>query len=334
MNVQELWNARIPYVGNNSAVSKLLGLLPLPTGLQHDSFALRTAGNERGLEWSLKGDEVLSYEAQNFELNALLLFALIDNLEDFYVSAQSPSDGGVKYQYDRKWADETVGHDVRDYGKSPEKLQELVDLFAVERPSYSISRLENGAAVSTYTLENPQLADAIIMDYMVKSAAWEGVDIATLKECFLIRQTFQKANETHDYYAYLLEDGTAVLQAGRDGWYTVLSQELYSELIHSWDNYAADLWLENIYTEGIPCPGFDNMLWMTMDEENEYCVACYQDVSRGQMEDYLQTLSSGGWQTIRNLYEHTNVGGLYQKDNHTISIQVDGEQVVLYFSLK
>jgi hypothetical protein len=332
--VQELWNARTPYVGNNSAVSKLLGRLPLPKGFQHDSVALHTAGNERGLEWILNGDEVASVEAQEFDLNALLLFALIDNLEDFYVNAQSPSGKEMKCQYDREWADKTAGHNVRDYAKSPEKLQELIDLFRVETPSYSISRLENGEAVSTYPLEHPQLADAIIMDYMVKSAAWEGVDIATLKECFLIRQTFQKANETHDYYAYLLEDGTAVLQAGRGGWYTVLSQELYLELIHSWDNLTADPWLKNIYTVGIPRPGFDNMLWMTLDEENEYCVACYQDVSREQMEDYLQTLSVGGWQTVRGLYEHTNLDGLYEKDNHTISIQIDDEQVILYFSLK
>ena len=75
------------------------------------------------------------------------------------------------------------------------------------------------------------------MDYMVKSAAWEGMDITTLEECYLIRRTLPDTGEVHDFYAYLLggdttalEAGTAVLQAGTDGRYSVISQDLYREL--------------------------------------------------------------------------------------------------------
>lgn len=309
-------------------------MLPLPTGLQHDSFALRTGENERGLEWYLIGDEAESYEAQMFDLNALLLFALIDNLEDFYVNVEYPSGKIIYHQYYRGWADETVSGDIRDYAISPNKLQELVDLFTVEKPSYSIEKLKNGKVISKYPLENPDLADAIILDYMVKSAAWEGVDITTLEEYFLIHQTFEKANESHDYYAYLLKDGTAVLQSGKDGWYSVLSQELYLELIRTWDTLTEDPWLETIYTEGVPRPDFDNMLWMTPDEEKGYCVVSYQDVSREQIENYLQTLANDGWKTIHDFNENPTVSGQYEKGSHEIRIQLDGEQVVIYYVLK
>lgn len=332
-NVQALWNAQTPYVGDNSAVGKLLGLLPLPSGLLHDHFALRTTGTERGVEWVLKEEDNISYSTtQQLDRNALLLFSLIDNLEDFYVTIGNPQDEGTAFHYIRSWADRLVGGDVRDYAESPERLQALIN-FSVEETSYSMEKLENGEIISEYPLES-ELAEAVIMDVLVKSAAWEGVDITTLKECYLIRQTFPKADETHDYYAYLLEDGRAVLQSGTAGRYSILSQELYSELINSWDNLTADPWLENKYTDGVPRPDFGTIVWIYPDEEKGYCAVCYQDVGREQIEAYLQTLADDGWQTIRDFYEDTTADGLYEKDNRTISIQFAGAQVVLYFSLK
>lgn len=334
INIQELWDARTLYVGDNSAVGKLLGLLPLPKGLLHDHFALHTTGTERGVEWILKEDTRSSYDIQQFDQNALLLFALIDNMEDFYVTIGNPPDAGTELHYVRSWADEFVGGDVRDYSESQDKLRELTGFTVTKTPSYSMAKLEKGEIISEHLLENQEIADAVIMDALVKSAAWEGVDITTLKECYLIRQTFPIVNETHDYYAYLLEDGRAVLQSGTDGWYTMLSRELYSELVELWDNLTADTWLENQYTEGVPQPDFDNLLWMAPDEEKGYCAVCYQDVDPEQMEAYLQMLVNDGWQTVHDFYEDTTAGGFYEKDGRAISIQSAGEQVVMYFSIK
>jgi len=334
VNVQALWKAKTPYVGDNSAVGKLLGLLPLPGGLLHDYFALRTTDDERGIEWVLKKEDNVSYGVQQLGQNALFLFALVDNLEDFYVTIDNPPDDGAAFHYTRSWANEIVGSDVREYAQSPDKLQELLGSPVSETPSYRIAKLENGEVVSEYPFDNAELADAAIMDIMVKSAAWDGTDITVLDDCYLIRQTFPSVNETHDYYAYLLKDGRAVMQSGMKGRYSILSQELYSELVVTWDTLAEDTWLVNTYTESVPRPDFDNMLWMTPDDENGYCVACYQDVSSEKIERYLQTLADDGWQTIRDLYEHTTLGSLYQKDNHTISLQFDGNQLVMYFSLQ
>jgi hypothetical protein len=240
INAQALWESRTPYVGDSSAVGKLLGLLPLPGDLLHDHFELRTTGNERGVAWILIQKDNTSYSLRQLDKNALLLFALIDNLEDFYVTIGNLPDDNTVYHYTRQQADELVGSDVRKYAESPEQIQILINFSIKETPLYSMAKLENGKIISEYPLESSELADTVIMDVMVKSAAWEGIDISTLKECFQIHQTFPEANESHDYYAYLLEDGRAVLQSGKDGWYSILSQELYSQLVELWSNLTAD----------------------------------------------------------------------------------------------
>lgn len=103
---------------------------------------------------------------------------------------------------------------------------------------YSIAMLDKSGALSWGTATNVQLAQDILMNALVKSAAWEGVDVATLKEYFLIRQTFPETDEVHDYYAYRLPDGTAVLQTGIKGRYSVLSEELELSLLCLMDRYG------------------------------------------------------------------------------------------------
>lgn len=46
----KLWNARTKYIGDNSAVGKLIGLLPVPEGLQYDHFKLHTSEQPYSME--------------------------------------------------------------------------------------------------------------------------------------------------------------------------------------------------------------------------------------------------------------------------------------------
>jgi len=114
------------YVGNNSAVGKLLGLLPLPQYLEHNHFKLLTTGDQRGIEWILDEAENATYSTSELNRTALLIFALVDNLEDFYITTRDPFGGGSELHYDRQWADKQVGRDVCDYAESSEKLQKLI----------------------------------------------------------------------------------------------------------------------------------------------------------------------------------------------------------------
>ncbi len=101
---------------------------------------------------------------------------------------------------------------------------------------YTIAMIDSNGALLWGTLANEQLAQDILQDAFLKSAAWEGMDISTLKEYFLIRQTFPQTQEVHDYYAYRLPDGTAVLQTGVKGQYSILSENLY-ELLAKYVSY-------------------------------------------------------------------------------------------------
>lgn len=336
-NAQKLWEARTPYVGDNSAIGALLGLLPLPQGLSHDHFALLTDGNERGIEWVVKGDETASYERSSFNLNAILLFALVGNLQDFYVTMIDLEQEEQTFHYDRTWAERMADFDVRDYAESPEKLQELLNLFGKEDyfAQYSVAKIEkNGEMADGYDI-NKKLVMEIVGSYKVKSANWDGVDISMLEESYLIRQFYPESLVTYDYYAYKQKNGTAVLQFGKDGQYSILSPELYAELVNSVKTSSADPWHDNEYTKGVPRPDFENMVWMAPDDENKYCVALYQEINREQIEQYLKKLAEDGWKTTRDLYDKPSLGGIYQKDNHMIRIQFsDDQDVVLYFSIK
>lgn len=137
--VKELWNARTKYVGDNSAVGTLIGLLPVPTGMQYDHFELQTTSPpyKVTLVYSVPTQLLSEYNSgssaasDTFQANALFLLALIDNADEVQVTL---TDGSQKIEFTngREWADNAVEGEVADYGKSPEKLQELIHYIGSE----------------------------------------------------------------------------------------------------------------------------------------------------------------------------------------------------------
>jgi len=135
-SAEELWKARTKYIGDNSAVGKLIGLLPIPEGLQIEYFKLHTNVRPYVLEiiYSTSPEILKYYDIEEkyitnfFNNNALVLLALIDNADQINATI---TDGQLKKGFinAREWADDTVGCDVRDYAESPEKLQELIDFY-------------------------------------------------------------------------------------------------------------------------------------------------------------------------------------------------------------
>lgn len=137
--IKDLWNARTKYVGDNSAVGKLIGLLPVPTGMQYDHFELQTFSPpyKVSLVYSVPAQLLSEYNSgssaasDTFQANALFLLALIGNADEVQVTL---TDGTQKIEYTngREWADNAVEGEVADYGKSPEKLQELIHYIGSE----------------------------------------------------------------------------------------------------------------------------------------------------------------------------------------------------------
>ncbi|MEA4815898.1 MAG: M56 family metallopeptidase [Lachnospiraceae bacterium] len=97
--------------------------------------------------------------------------------------------------------------------------------------SYSLKILNSGNEILTsVTLsgDEEKLASEIIMSYMVKSAAFPGVDINSINKCYVIRATYEDDSYT-DFYAYE-SDGKAVMQSGETGYYSIIDPSLFEEL--------------------------------------------------------------------------------------------------------
>ena len=136
--IQDLWNARTKYVGDNSAVGKLIGLLPVPMGMQYDHFELQTSSSPYKVElvYSVPTQTLSEYDSENsaasntFRTNALYLLALIENADEIQVTLTDGSQE-IAFTSGREWADHAVEGEVSDYGKSFEKLQELKSKYTV-----------------------------------------------------------------------------------------------------------------------------------------------------------------------------------------------------------
>ncbi len=96
---------------------------------------------------------------------------------------------------------------------------ELIQLVN-EEVKYTISPLSG---------DNAQLAKDAITDYLLKSAAWPGINIRTLEECYLLRENYSDGT-TSDYYVFL-HDGKAVIQQGTEGRYSLIDDGLYEKLV-------------------------------------------------------------------------------------------------------
>lgn len=133
-SAEELWKARTKYIGDNSAVGKLISLLPVPESLQYDHFKLHTAEEPYDIEivYWVPTEKLKEYDTENtpivdaFRKNALLLLALVDNAEGVR-AVLTDGEREVGFVNGREWADYTIGGDIREYAESPEKLEELLD---------------------------------------------------------------------------------------------------------------------------------------------------------------------------------------------------------------
>lgn len=238
-SAERLWNARTPHIGDNSAVRKLIGLLPVPQGMQYGRFELHTSQQPYGVDvvYSVPTELLNQYSAASsvpepFGKNALLLLALVENA-DSVRTVLTDETRQVEWISSREQADDTVGSDVREYAASPEKLRELI-AFSTEKTvtaEYSIAKLgKKGERLAEPSADTQALAKEMILNALAKSTVWEGVDITTLEEYYRIRQTFPEVQEVHDYYAYRSGNGTAVLQSGAAGWCSPIPDDRYEAL--------------------------------------------------------------------------------------------------------
>ncbi|MEA4987329.1 MAG: DUF4825 domain-containing protein, partial [Anaerovorax sp.] len=120
------------YVGDNSKIGGIINLLEFPDKVSYSSFELFTDEPPYAVTVNLKADsETRNYYTGEtlqtpFENNAIILFALIGNVD--YVNF-SIDDGIVEpytVQYTRQWADMRFDKNVRDFAVSEKTFKELL----------------------------------------------------------------------------------------------------------------------------------------------------------------------------------------------------------------
>ncbi|NTV90370.1 MAG: DUF4825 domain-containing protein, partial [Clostridiales bacterium] len=133
----ELFGNKTPYLGDNSKVGALTYLLPLPVGVSLSplgALSLQTETKPYGMviHYALE-DDTKDYGKSTFIKNSALLFATIDNLDRVthlgHMTNPALSSVSFEFAVTRESIEDLVGKDLSEYGKSREKLQELITIL-------------------------------------------------------------------------------------------------------------------------------------------------------------------------------------------------------------
>ncbi len=238
---RQLYDSRNPYVGDASADGALLSALNVSGELGNYTMELDTKAEPYVLRIGFT-DKVTEAVKLNHTMrkNAVVLLALIDNLSEVqwyysYLDQEFGGGGSFLGSLTAEEAAEAYGvTSVKDYAASVESFRTLLESLDAQDASpekYTLIKLKNGEVQSGQTLlwgDDIELAEDVIMNSMVKSAAWPGTDPKTLGECYLLRAAYSDGT-TSDYYAYQLS-GRAVMQRGEKGSYSYIDDTLYGRL--------------------------------------------------------------------------------------------------------
>jgi beta-lactamase regulating signal transducer with metallopeptidase domain len=173
--VEELWKSRTKYVGDNSAVGKIISFLPVPGDIQYDHFELHTSVQPYDIEivYSTSSEILNKYDTEEmiksnpFRKNALILLALVDNAEGVR-AVLTDSKREVGFINTREWADYTVGEDIRNYAESSEKLLELIEMPLTEAVSNEDIIIDIGQSTKFTEEEIIQAINTVIGDFDFK----------------------------------------------------------------------------------------------------------------------------------------------------------------------
>ena len=132
-DVKFLMENKTQYVGNHVKVGSLLNGMPLPEGVTRGILELLTSEPPYGVIYHYElTDDTIEVGEEQFLRNSVLLFALIDNVDEIthlgHWSNKSLSSTPFKYTYTRADIEKIVGGDVRQFAVSEEKLKELIEI--------------------------------------------------------------------------------------------------------------------------------------------------------------------------------------------------------------
>ena len=142
VSLEELWSARTKYVGDNSAVGKIISLLQFPEGVIYDGFELYTRERPYAVTVKFKTDtETRNFYSGSdnqfpFQINALIMLSLIENVEYITFSLDDDIYDPYSIQYTTDMAKMVLGDNYRKdsetlngFRSQIERLQELLSFM-------------------------------------------------------------------------------------------------------------------------------------------------------------------------------------------------------------
>lgn len=118
---EELYAAKVEYLGNNSAVSALIGKTGLAV-LGDYSIELETSMEPYGLK-IIYSSTLEDLSELDLNPDAILLLGLIENLDHVIITS-----GDVEFTLNAAEASDMLGYDIKDIGKSREALLEFLEI--------------------------------------------------------------------------------------------------------------------------------------------------------------------------------------------------------------
>ncbi len=161
LDFEGLYNSKTSLSNTDDGI-KVLNMTPLGRTTQGESVEFTKTGDLKGLTWNLKKTEDFDY-VQQLTQSVLLAFILIDDLDYFEVYVDDILDVRT-YKYDRARIDEIYGKDIREYGKTPEELEQFIT------KGYQIENL----TLTTQSSGGTKIQTELPMDFTVEKAVEEG----------------------------------------------------------------------------------------------------------------------------------------------------------------
>ena len=141
--VHELYAAKLQYIGDHIGVGKILGLLPLPEGVTHDSEGIELYtdkepyGARRHLQWQSNAKTTYTVDGESYtddrwmQIQGMIFLALVENAGDYGLSLHhaDAADGQVvtSFIFDREQAKKYFGaQDLRDFASDEGTFRNFV----------------------------------------------------------------------------------------------------------------------------------------------------------------------------------------------------------------
>lgn len=131
---EQLFESRTAYVGDNSAVANIIGLLDFPSDVAYDHIELQTNSEPYGIEvyFSVTSEVKSAYDTSEpenidvFRKNACIAFSLIENADEITFCLDDGTEDTVGLHFTREWAESIVGADLWAESGSAEDLDSLI----------------------------------------------------------------------------------------------------------------------------------------------------------------------------------------------------------------